>query len=162
MKRILILADTHGDISESRKLLNNIIGINMVIHLGDYLRDAVILSKEYPEIEFEYVPGNNDFRINQDEKLLIIDDVKIYICHGHTKSVSSGLEYVARSAKSKGAEFAFFGHVHYPIDEIYDGVRCFCPGSPSRPRSGNASVGIMEIDKGYIGLSHYPLGGSFL
>ena len=35
----------------------------MVIHLGDYFRDADRLNNLFPNIRFEYVYGNSDFMI---------------------------------------------------------------------------------------------------
>ena len=36
----------------------------MVIHLGDYFRDAESLSGMFPEVSFEYISGNSDFMMN--------------------------------------------------------------------------------------------------
>jgi hypothetical protein len=36
---------------------------DMIIHLGDYLRDAEDLENEYPNIKVEYVYGNCDFMV---------------------------------------------------------------------------------------------------
>ena len=38
--KILVLSDTHGDIEKAEKVINNSKDLNLVIHLGDYFRDA--------------------------------------------------------------------------------------------------------------------------
>ena len=61
MKRILVFSDTHGNISRCIETIDNIKDVDLVIHLGDTVRDAAELEKIYPDIEFKYVSGNNDF-----------------------------------------------------------------------------------------------------
>ena len=63
MTKILVISDTHGDTTLAERVLNKNQDVDMVIHLGDYFRDADRLNNLFPNIRFEYVYGNSDFMI---------------------------------------------------------------------------------------------------
>lgn len=41
-----------------------------------------------------------------------------------------------------------FGHIHVPVNREEDGILLINPGSPSRPRNGVPSFGILTLEKG--------------
>ncbi len=157
MKRVLVVSDTHGRIEEVERLLENV-KFDIIIHLGDTLSDAIKLKERVSPEEFYMVKGNNDF-YGETHKTIEICSHKIFICHGHTYGVSYGLENLAQESLEKGAKIALYGHTHTMHDEIIKGVRVFCPGSPSRPRGSERSVGIIECDDSFIELAHYEMRG---
>lgn len=154
MERVLVVSDTHGRVDNVIRLMENV-PFDKIIHLGDTVRDALVIGKAFPDTELIYVRGNNDPFGASAESVIEISDKKIFICHGHTYSVSSDLLRISLSAAEKGATLALFGHTHRKEDSEYNGVRLFNPGSASLPRDGKASVGIIEIDKDYFGIVHY-------
>ena len=154
MERILVVSDTHGRIDNCIRLMENV-PFGKIFHLGDTVRDALLLGKAFPDSELIYVKGNNDPFGATSESVIEISGKKIFICHGHTYSVSSDLLRLSLAATEKGADVALFGHTHRKEDTEYNGVRLFNPGSASLPRDNKASVGIMEIDKDYFGIAHY-------
>ncbi len=154
MERILVVSDTHGKTDNVIRLLENV-PFTKVFHLGDLVRDAILLQKAFPDIEFHYVRGNNDPYGAEGEKTVKIGDNKMLLCHGHNYSVSSSLLRLSLRAKEAGANLALFGHTHQKLKEVCDGVTLFNPGSTSRPRGGKASAGIIEMDSGYFGIAHY-------
>ena len=153
--RIVIFSDTHGDISPCKAILSNV-PADMIFHLGDTVSDAKRLSDSFPEIPVNFVFGNNDgYAPGLTRKVITIDGVTILLSHGHDLGVSYGVEKCAALAKKSGASLALFGHTHFPSDQMCLGVRCFCPGSVSRPRNSKASCGILEIENGKFGICHY-------
>lgn len=157
MKRVLVVSDTHGKIDEVERLLENV-KFHIIIHLGDNLADAIRLKERVSPEEFYMVKGNNDF-YGETEKTVEICSHKIFICHGHTYGVSYNPERLVEEAIKKGAKIALYGHTHTMCDETIKGVRVFCPGSPSRPRGCERSVGIIECDESFIELAHYEIRG---
>lgn len=153
MYRVLITGDTHGRLDSVLRLMENV-PFDAVIHLGDYVRDAVKLEKLYKDKVFYSVKGNNDLT-GETEKIIDISGHKILICHGHTYGADP--LRLSLSAKEKGAEAVFFGHIHTPCDFFEDGVRIFSPGSPEYPRISEKCVGILEADKEYFKTTHYFL-----
>ena len=73
---------------------------------------------------------------------------RFFITHGHHYSVSSGYDRIVDEAKSRGADFAIFGHTHRPYYEKIDGIHVINPGSLSYPRqfSRKPSYAMIEID----------------
>lgn len=154
MERILLVSDTHGRIDNVIRLMENV-HFDKIIHLGDTVRDALLLGKTFSDTELIYVRGNNDPFGASAESVIEISGKKIFICHGHSYSVSSDLLRLSLAAAEKGASLALFGHTHRKEDTEYNGVRLFNPGSASLPRDGKASCGIMEFDINYFGMAHY-------
>lgn len=145
--RILIISDSHGDTKRFDKAIAAF-EPDMIIHLGDIERDVQYILDVYPNIPIEAVVGNNDpFCRRCTEKVIEINGVKIFLTHGHLYSVWDKGFRIAKRAEEKGCSVALFGHSHIPCDEVYGSVRVFNPGSISRPRQGEYSVGIMEIDE---------------
>ena len=152
--RILIIADSHGD---TRRVDKAILAINpdMLIHLGDIERDVEYLTDVYPHIPIHAVVGNNDPLCRRGaDKVIEVEGVKIFMTHGHLYGVWDNGFRIAQQAEEKGCSVALFGHSHVPVDEIYGNVHAFNPGSISRPRVGEYSVGVMEIENGEAKFAH--------
>ena len=115
MERIMVISDTHGRIENAIRLIENV-PFDKIIHLGDTLRDALEIGKAFPSVELIYVKGNNDPFGAESEKIIEIDSKKIFLCHGHTFSVSSDLLRLSLAAQERGAEIALFGHTHRKED----------------------------------------------
>lgn len=145
MKRIVIFSDTHGNIHPCLKVLPGLGEISMVIHLGDTVTDCEELKGFYPEITFVSVKGNNDWfspipTVAETE----VAGVKLLCTHGHTMSRAEMLT----EAKKSSCAFVLFGHTHRSLLTEKDGVTFLNPGSISRPRDGQASYGVIEIENG--------------
>lgn len=150
--KILVISDTHGDIDKAKRVIEENNGVNLIIHLGDYFRDAEKLSAIFPNIPIEYIYGNSDFMIGDvpDEKLLEYHGKKILITHGHRYSVKWDYDKLCRKAEEIKADMILFGHTHI-ADMIHKGSYCLLnPGSISDPRDDSSeSYAIIEInDKG--------------
>lgn len=151
--KILVVSDTHGDIENAEQLIRGTNGIDLVIHLGDYFRDAQKLSDMFPGIPFEYIYGNSDFMIGDTpaEKSLEFFGKKIFITHGHRYSVKWNYEKLSKKAEEMGADLLLFGHTHV-ADLVEDGGHFLVnPGSISDPRDdSNESYAIIELNENTI------------
>lgn len=151
--KILIISDTHGDINKAEEAIRSNSDIDLIIHLGDYFRDAQKLSDLFPNIPIEYIYGNSDFMIEDvpAEKLLEICGKRIFITHGHRYSVKWDYDKLYRKAEEIEADVLLFGHTHVP-ELIEKGRYCVLnPGSTSDPREdANESYAIIDIDDGKI------------
>jgi len=153
--KILVLSDTHGDVNKAREAIKENNNINLILHLGDYFRDAQKLSKEFPEIPIEYIYGNSDFMVDDipAEKLLNLDGKKIFMTHGHKYSVKWGYEKLFEKAHETDADILLFGHTH--VAEIVKNGSGYIlnPGSISDARGGNSeSYALIEINNKKINL----------
>ncbi|HOJ12216.1 MAG TPA: metallophosphoesterase, partial [Clostridiales bacterium] len=151
--KILVLSDTHGDIDNAREAIKKNNDINLIIHLGDYFRDAQKLSDEFPNIPIEYIYGNSDFMIDETpaEKVLEFEGKRIFITHGHRYSVKWDYEKLFKKAYEVSADILLFGHTH--VADLVKNGRCFVlnPGSISDPRDNSSeSYAIIEINNGGV------------
>jgi putative phosphoesterase len=151
--KMLVLSDTHGDIEKAKDVIGNSDGIDMVIHLGDYFRDAQKLSGMFPGILIEYIYGNSDFMIDNvpAEKMLEYEGKRIFITHGHRYSVKWNYDKLCRKAEEMNADVLLFGHTHVADIVKKDSYYLINPGSISDPRdSSSESYVIIEIDGGKV------------
>jgi len=147
------MSDTHGYIFNARQVIDRNPDIEMVLHLGDYCRDAVQLSQLYSNIKFEYVYGNSDIGIEDicAEKTIEIEDKKIFMTHGHKYSVKWGYNRILAQAEKENAEVILFGHTHIAVIDDAKNILVVNPGSISESRSNKPeSYAILDISKDNI------------
>ena len=102
--KIIVLSDTHHDLSTSTAIINACrVGCDLVIHLGDTVRDFENLKVTFPDINFIGVQGNNDFFVTtvEREMFLNLDGVKVLICHGHEYGVKRSKDQLLWRAQAK-------------------------------------------------------------
>lgn len=145
--RIIVFSDTHRNIDNCLRLCKNLIGVDLIIHLGDMKSDADEIQKK-TGIEVETIIGNNEFSFEKTEKVLEFDGIKIFITHGHKYSVKTDKTRLADKAKALGAQIGLFGHTHKPFDDTVNGVRLLNPGSAGY--AVTPSYGIIEIENGRL------------
>ena len=121
--RLLIISDTHGELEKLKELSNQYKDYTK-IHLGDRGFDK----SELDSLGFIYVDGNCDTQDNKD-KLLEIDDFKIFITHGDKYSVKYSLDKLYFKALSLGAHYVFYGHTHIQRIIEANGIKFINPGS---------------------------------
>ena len=150
MYRILVTSDSHGDYEYICDAIDNIIDIDLIVHLGDHAADIREVMKKYPDYEFRSVRGNCDaWDVTVEEDIIEIDGFKIFICHGHRFGVKTGLDRLVSHALDIGADAALFGHTHQPFCERVDGVLLLNPGCGER-YGKPGSIGIIEIEDNEI------------
>lgn len=147
--KILVISDTHGFLSNAKEAIRKNKDIKMVIHLGDYIRDAIELSKLFPDIHFEYVLGNCDMNSGnyEGEKILEIDGKRIFITHGHKYSVKWDYNRIMYKAQEVQADAVLFGHTHISLIDWAGSLLIVNPGSISESRSQlNESYAVLTVD----------------
>ena len=146
--KIIVLSDTHRALRDSYGIIDACRqGCDLVIHLGDVVRDLEDLKLTYPDLNFVGVSGNNDFVSHGYERELILDldGVRTVICHGHEYGVKRSLDQLLWHAQARASSLALFGHTHEPERVVKEGVTLFNPGTASI-----GQFGIIHIEKGKI------------
>jgi len=145
--KILVISDTHGVVATAEKIIKKYEkNIELCIHLGDLIRDAVYLRNRFPNLKFEIVRGNNDFSLDYpSEKILHLNNKKILITHGHMYSVKSTYDMLVNHGKSFGVDAVFFGHTHQQEEFYTDNILFMNPGSLTYARDGSKTCAIAEI-----------------
>lgn len=145
--RILVISDTHGINKEIIETILKDKKADMMIHLGDYVKDGEKISKilGLPSV---IVKGNGDYDSDYPEDRLVdIEDKKIFLTHGHKYNIKSNIDNIYYKAMELGADIALFGHSHIALNIKEGDIIIMNPGSPSLPRDINRtrSYGIIEI-----------------
>ena len=113
--KYLVLSDSHGNVDNMVRAVE-LVKPHGIIHLGDGWRDVEELHQLYPRLPLEQVPGNCDFgRFEALERVLILDDHRVLIAHGHTLGVKTGLLRAQYRALEMNADILLFGHTHVPL-----------------------------------------------
>ena len=145
---ILVLSDSHGAVAPMIRAVE-LTAPNLIIHLGDCWRDGERLHTYFPDIPLEQVPGNCDFRPTEPaERLLVLRDKRILLCHGHTYGVKQSLVTAGFAAEGQQLDLFLFGHTHKPLVDRRGRTLFLNPGSigdPTRP-----SYGVVTIQDGQL------------
>ena len=148
MKTALVLADTHGHNARIALALNRFTDTDMIIHLGDYSRDAELI-RTITKRPVYAVRGNCDIGAQAEPELLMTwEGVRVLVVHGHRQNVKSTLLNLGLYALEQQANIALFGHTHMPAEQYYQSVLLFNPGSLGEPRDMRPSVGLLTLDQG--------------
>lgn len=155
--KILVVSDTHGRLTKLENLLKRYEDLDILVHLGDYIRDARTLA-ERTDLPVLAVAGNCDgFALYcEDEETEVLETPagRIFLTHGHRYSVKRGVDKLLYKAAAVGARAVFFGHTHRPYIEEIDGVLVVNPGSLEEPRDLEpGSYALVEADEEGISAS---------
>ena len=102
--RILVLSDSHGCVEPMERCVERV-QPQVILHLGDCVRDAQRLEERYPDIPLLGVPGNCDYAPTVPQMLTLeFDGVRIFATHGHLFGVKRELTALADAARERGAQ----------------------------------------------------------
>ena len=130
--KVLIVSDSHGLTTELLKLKEkHEHEVDLMIHCGDSELSAIESCLD----GYSVVRGNCDFEGNFPEEIVNeIDDLRLFITHGHLYSVKSTLLNLSYRAREKKANIVCFGHSHSLGAEMIDEILFINPGSIRLPR----------------------------
>ena len=144
--RILVFSDTHNNVSRAFGVINNLIGIDAVIHCGDGVLDVKALQEDFPDIKFFCVKGNCDISGANAEELIELGEKKIFVTHGHRYNVKSEIDFEYETIRDKGRELGadavLFGHTHIPYNRNWGDITVMNPGSIKY----GGTYGVIEIE----------------
>lgn len=148
--KIIIFSDSHGITSKMQEVLKLHKDIDLIIHLGDLVKDALYL-KDNTQTPVKYVKGNCDGVQAPSEILEEINGIRLLAVHGHRQGVKGSLDKLFYEAKEKKAKIVLFGHTHIPYYETEQGIIFINPGSIGEKRwLPNESYSIINIDNNNI------------
>jgi putative phosphoesterase len=168
-KKLLVLSDTHGDVTSLKAVLNWAKDhippndtITAAVFLGDGLSDLQSAADETGfYTDWKLVCGNNDYGYSMPEALTFdFEERRFFMCHGHRYSLYGGYHTLIAAANNSGADTALCGHSHIPCYKTVNGITLINPGSVGRPRSRiGATFAVIEcpIDKPLI-VKFYGIG----
>ncbi len=152
--KILVFSDSHSCPNRLLKAVNAHHGkCDLIIFLGDGLRDLDLVSEKYPQIPIIKVQGNCDIFASDTiltETVLDFDGIKILVTHGHKHGVKYGYGGIINYATEQEVDAVLFGHTHVPCDEIeYVQDKKICLFNPGSVAS-TSTYGVINISNGIL------------
>ncbi len=146
--RFGIMSDSHGDMKQVEKAVQDMGQVDYILHAGDHYRDALAL-REKIQTKVVGVGGNCDLMMQTPKQHIgKYGGKKLLLIHGHQYGVKRGLQSLVAHAKQRRIDMVVFGHTHIPTVEEMDKVLLFNPGSVAFPRyRGKPTYGIIDIDE---------------
>lgn len=146
--KILIVSDTHRKDDNLKRVLEEQMPVDMLIHLGDAEGSEYLIESWVNEgCDLEMVMGNNDFFSDLEREIeLEIGTHRALLTHGHYYNVSLGVESLRNEARARGCDIVMFGHTHRPYLEEGEDVTVLNPGSLSYPRQEGRKPSYMIMD----------------
>ena len=149
--KLLVISDSHKNIDRMQYAAQQVMP-DAILHLGDHIADAHELQRRLPNTVIHTVVGNCDFyAAGEDELLLTLEGVKIYMTHGHNFGVKQSLSALMGQARRKGADLVLFGHTHQALMQQTNGLWLMNPGQIGRNDSiCAASYGVVSVEGGVV------------
>ena len=148
---ILVFSDSHGQTAPMIQTIRNT-APDLVLHLGDYTRDAKFLQKTFPDLPIRMVSGNCDFNSKTpDLEEFLLSDKKIIMTHGHRYQVKQGYDSLCTMGRCAGADILLFGHTHIPYHGRIGNMHILNPGP------AHQSCALIRIADGDISCEHLTL-----
>lgn len=158
---ILVVSDDHGmsGFSEAFALAKEKCGtVDMVLHAGDTESHTDEYYKNICGCPVYIVRGNNDYNDRPLYQVVIAEDKRIFITHGHKYGVYYGLQNLLYAGLENDVDIIVYGHTHIPDYTKAGDVHIFNPGSLALPRrSRYGSFAIINIENGDIKVEHFTI-----
>ena len=127
--KILVLSDSHGNWENLLRAAERE-APDGIFHLGDGWREAGRLHDRFPALPFWQVRGNCDCAAPVPaERLVVLEGLRILLCHGHTYHVKSSLLTAGYAAEERELDAFLFGHTHRPLVDRRGRTLFLNPGS---------------------------------
>lgn len=127
--RLAVFSDTHGRTELLAQAVRRV-QPDMLVHLGDHMRDSRVLAEAFPDLPLYAVPGNCDFASREADTLEFFAlSVKVFATHGHRYYVKSTMDSLLNAAHFSGAQLVLYGHTHIARIDYYGGMTVVNPGT---------------------------------
>lgn len=132
--KILIVSDTHRNEDNLIEALEREENLDLLIHCGD-VEGAEDEIEHYAGCKTVFVAGNNDFfsRLPREVELQL-ENMNIWVTHGHNYYVNTNPEYIRTEARARRMDIVMYGHTHRPVIDKTENLIVINPGSLTYPR----------------------------
>jgi len=149
MIKAAVFSDSHGSCAYMFQAIDQN-KPDLIIHLGDYEKDANILRERYPEIPVHNVRGNCDmFGTAPEQSVITVGTLPVFLTHGHLQNVKWNLLSLSYAALEAECRLALFGHTHIPCNEFFNGVHLVNPGTAGQTAGHTWAWLTVEEDGSY-------------
>lgn len=144
-----VLGDTHGDREAIRRVIRQAGSVDLWLHTGDYSQDAPYVEQLAGKPVYA-VCGNCDVYEDRAPQELVTrqEGFTLAMTHGNRYVWGNDFSRLLYWGAEKRADVVVFGHIHVPVCLEEEGLLLINPGSPSRPRNGIPSFGLLTLERG--------------
>lgn len=148
--KILVFSDSHGNTSRMiSAIADHLPAVDLIIHLGDGVRDIEYVQNIYPDIPVVSLKGNGE-SYSREKCILDLEGIRIMCIHGHTYGVKEDITRAAMCAVTDECDLLLYGHTHRAHDTLFTSpdsrqVRLFNPGSVGKGYP--PTYGVLNISK---------------
>lgn len=147
MKTLAVLSDTHGNMPQITHISGVLQECDYIVHLGDTSGDGSRIRRDFGD-KTVLINGNCDLtKLGDDEKVLEIENVRIFATHGHLYSAKTTLSKLVYRAKELNCTVVLYGHTHRAREDEVDGVTLINPGNLSRYSKNSYCYLVINGDK---------------
>lgn len=163
--KVGLISDTHMSSGKMpQPIMDAFQGVDLILHAGDVVTLPILRHLE-AIAPVTAVQGNMDMpgvRLNLPVKTVIeAEGHQIGLIHGHgvphpNQVLASPLDlpamhdYLLSEFQDEKVDCVVYGHTHQAHLESYQGVLIINPGSATRGRGGQATVGTLTVDRNGI------------
>lgn len=127
--KIAVFSDTHRSLTGAQRVILEE-KPDLILHLGDLIRDAYKLQEQFPDIPLECVPGNCDLAPSGPAtKLITVQGLTLMLTHGHEYRVKYEIQSLLNAAYFQSADMVLYGHTHRPVNDRVEGLYVVNPGT---------------------------------
>ncbi|RYJ15465.1 metallophosphoesterase [Halogeometricum borinquense] len=143
---LTVVSDTHSTDSHrlSGRTLEAVREAELVVHLGDFMRESVLDAFESESSQLFGVYGNNDDAGIRDR----LPDARTFTFAGLTFAAThtrrGGSTALSMFGRERGADVVLFGHSHRPTFDGTGEVTLLNPGSHAQPRGHRTAHAELE------------------
>lgn len=158
MKKIGLVSDSHGNLENLKKAVDQMGDVDLIIHMGDYISDGEEI-RTWTNTPVMAVKGNMDSYERKKPDFIIteVEGIPLYIAHGHRENVKWGPEDFAYKVKSNDCKIGIYGHTHRKDFQKIDDVIIVNPGSCSLPNDDFKSFAILTLDNNNVSCDFYEI-----
>lgn len=152
--KLLVFSDSHGQTEPMRRTILAQ-KPDLVVHLGDHVRDADAMRAAFPQTAFVCVRGNCDLGSTAPEKAeFSLGPVQVFACHGHRYNVKTGPDALLNAGFFSGAKLLLYGHTHRAQHLHVSGMELVNPGPAHRScarvelceETGDMQIDLLDIE----------------
>jgi len=151
--KILVVSDTHSNVSGVLRIVRQHGDFDLFFHLGDTYHDAQKIQSS-SGLAMRAVSGNMDgLRVGPETEVFDLEGSRFLLTHGDRFGVNRSLLGLNLAAEAAVANIVCFGHTHRPCNESLHGRFFLNPGSL---RGANGTYGILRVEDGHASFEIYP------
>lgn len=147
MKTVVVISDTHGNLTRLEGLKTVFGECDYILHLGDTSGDGARIKSAYGDKTI-LINGNCDpVKLGENERVITVEGVRIFATHGHLYSAKTTLNRLYMRGNEENCRLVLYGHTHCAREDEIDGITLINPGNLARYSKNSYCYLVINGDK---------------